>query len=89
MSRYTVNAKRPLLSLKHHRLAQLLINRGLALNNPPPPINSHQEAKIPQPEHEVPHQEEEILPQQDEEIPQQDEEIPQQTENIPSKMSHN
>lgn len=30
MSRYAVNAKRPLLSLKHHRLAQLLINRALA-----------------------------------------------------------
>lgn len=69
MSRYTVNAKRPLHSLKHHRLAQLLINKGLVLNNPPPLINPHQEAEIPQPEQEFPHQEEEI-PHQVEDIPQ-------------------
>ena len=54
MSRYAVNAKQPLLSLKHHRLIQLLINRGLALNNPPPPIHPPQEAEIPQPEYETP-----------------------------------
>lgn len=85
MSRYAVKAKHPLLSLKHHRLAQLLINRALALNNPPPPINPHQEAEIPQPEHEIPHQEEEIL-HQAEDTPQQDEEPPQQTEDMPEQI---
>lgn len=43
MSRYTVNAKHPLLSLKHHRLAQLLINICFALNNLPPLINPLQQ----------------------------------------------
>jgi len=43
MSRYTVNVKHLLLSLKHHRLAQLLINRGFVLNNPPPLINPLQQ----------------------------------------------
>lgn len=63
MSRYAVNVKHPLLSLKHHRLIQLLINRGLALSNPPPPIHLPQEAKIPQPEY-VPPQEIEDMPEQ-------------------------
>ena len=43
MSRYTVNSKHPVHSLKHHRLAQFLINRGLAKNNPTPVINPHPE----------------------------------------------
>ena len=61
MSRYTVNAKHPLLSLKHHRLAQLLINRGFALNHLPPLINPLQKREEnPQPEEEIPHQDEEI-----------------------------
>ena len=83
MSRYTVNAKHPLLSLKHHRLAQLLINRGFALNNLPPLVNPlQQREENPKPEEEIPHQEEEI-PQQEQEIPHQEEEIPHQPEDIP------
>lgn len=38
MSHYTIKAKHPLLSLKHHHLAQLLINRGFGLNHPPPSL---------------------------------------------------
>jgi len=89
MSRYTVNAKHPLHSLKHHRLVQLLINRALALNNPPPLINPnqeqeipHQEQEIPQPEQEIPQPEQEI-PQPEQEIPQLEQEIPHQEEEIP------
>ena len=66
MSRYTVNAKHPLHSLKHHRLAQLLINRGLAENNPPPLINPQPAQRIPPP----------VSPQQKEEIPQPEQQIP-------------
>jgi len=85
MSRYTINAKHPLLSLKHHHLAQLLINRGFALNHPPPLINPlQQREENPQEDEEIPQQDEEI-PQQDEETPQQDEEIPQQAEDIPQQ----
>ena len=82
MSRYTVNAKHQLLSLKHHRLVQLLINRGFALNHPPLLINP------PQGIEENPQQDEEI-PQQAEEIPQQAEEIPQQTEEILQQIEEN
>lgn len=35
MAHYTVNGKHQLLSLKHHRLVQILINRGFSLNHPP------------------------------------------------------
>lgn len=85
MSRYIVNAKNPLLSLKHHRLAQLLIDRGFALNNLPPLTNPlQQREENPQPEEEIPQQEEEI-PHQEQEIPHQEEEIPHQEEEIPHK----
>ena len=77
MSRYTVNAKHPLQSLKHHRLAQLLINRGLAENNPPPFINPQPEQQIP------PH----ASPQQEEQMPQQEEQMPQSEQQIPPPKS--
>jgi len=62
MSCYTVNAKHQLLSLKHHRLVQLLINRGFALNHPPLLINPPQQIEEnPQQAEEIPKQTEEIL----------------------------
>lgn len=66
MSLYTVNAKHLLHSLKHYRLAQLLINRGLAENNPSPIINPQPEQQIPPP----------VNPQQEEEMPQSEQHIP-------------
>jgi len=55
MAHYTVNAKHQLLSLMHHRLAQLLINRGFALNHPPLLINPPQQVEeIPQQIEEIP-----------------------------------
>ena len=73
MSRYTVNAKHPLHSLKHHCLAQLLINRSLAENNPPPFINPQSEQQIPPP----------VSPQQEEKMPHQEEQMPHQEEQMP------
>ena len=67
MSRYTVYAKHPLHSLKHHHLAQLLINRGVAENNPPPAITPQPEQQIPPP----------VSPQQEEQMPQPEEQMPQ------------
>jgi len=75
IAHYTVNAKHQLLSLKHHPLVQLLINRGFALNHPPLLNNPRQQI--------------EENPQQAEEIPQQIEEIPQKIEEIPQKIEEN
>ena len=51
MAHYCRKAKDPTLSLTHHRLVQLLINRGFAQQNPPlnnPPINPQPAAEIPE-----------------------------------------
>jgi len=85
MSRYTVNAKHPVHSLKHHRLAQLLINRGLAENNPAPVINPQPEQQIPPP---VNPQQEEQMPQPEEQMSQPEEQIPQQEEEMPQSEQH-
>jgi hypothetical protein len=48
---YCRKAKDPTLSLTHHRLIQLLIQRGFAQQNPPvnnPPMNPQPAAEIPQ-----------------------------------------
>jgi hypothetical protein len=48
---YCRKAKDPTLSLTHHRLVQLLIQRGFAQQNPPvnnPPMNPQPAAEIPQ-----------------------------------------
>jgi hypothetical protein len=48
---YCRKAKDPTLSLTHHRLVQLLIQRGFAQQNPPvnnPPVNPQPAAEIPQ-----------------------------------------
>lgn len=84
MARYAMKAKNPALSLKHHRLIQLLINKALPLNIPPPPINPHLEERIPQPVQGSPHQEEET-PRQAEDTPQRDQEPPQQTDDTPEQ----
>jgi hypothetical protein len=51
MAHYCRKAKDPTLSLTHHRLVQLLINRGFEQQNRPldnPPINPQPAAEIPQ-----------------------------------------
>jgi hypothetical protein len=51
MAHYYRKAKDPTLSLTHHRLAQLLIQRGFSQQNPPlnnPPINPQEASKIPE-----------------------------------------
>jgi hypothetical protein len=48
---YCQKEKYPTLSLTHHRLVQLLIQRGFAQQNPPvnnPPINPQPAVEIPQ-----------------------------------------
>jgi hypothetical protein len=48
---YCRKAKDPTLSLTHHRLIQLLIQRGFAQQNPPvnnPPMNPQPAVEIPQ-----------------------------------------
>jgi len=82
MAHYTVNAKHQLLSLKHHRLVQLLINRGFSLHNPPPLNNSPQQAK------ENPQQVEENF-QQSEENSQQATENQQPAAEIPQLSTKN
>jgi len=77
-----MNAKYPLLSLTHHRLVQLLIQRGFAQQNPPPlnnpPLEPQEAAEIPQIAAEI--------PQVDAETPEVPPEIPQQTPRIPNKL---
>lgn len=75
MAHYTVKANHQLLSLTHHRLAQLLINRGFALHNPPPINNPPQQA--------------EEIPQQAEENPQQAQENSQQFEENSQQAAEN
>jgi len=52
MSHYFLNAKYPHISLTHHCLLQLLIQRGFAQKNPPslnnPPPETQEAAEIPQ-----------------------------------------
>jgi hypothetical protein len=51
MSHYCKKDKNPSLSLTHHRLVQLLIQRGFAQQNPPlnnPPTNPQEAAQIPE-----------------------------------------
>jgi hypothetical protein len=51
MAHYCRKAKDPTLSLTHHRLVQLLIQRGFSQQNPPlnnPPINPQAAAEIPE-----------------------------------------
>jgi hypothetical protein len=58
MAHYCRMAKDPTLSLTHHCLVQLLIQRGFAQQNPPvnnPPIN-------PQPVTEIPHEKQQQNP---------------------------
>jgi hypothetical protein len=83
MAHYCRTAKDPTLSLTHHRLVQLLIQRGFAQQNPPvnnPPIK-------PQPAAEIPHEQQQqnppvnnppINPQPADEIPHE-----QQQQNPP------
>jgi hypothetical protein len=90
MSHYCRHVKYPLLSLTHHRLVQLLIQRGFAQQNPPlnnPPLDPEQAAEIPQEAAEIPQQVAEN-PQEILENPheQQPENIPDPPE-IPSRIS--
>jgi hypothetical protein len=51
MAHYCRKAKDPTLSLTHHRLVQLLIQRGFSQQNLPlnnPPINPQEAAEIPE-----------------------------------------
>jgi hypothetical protein len=51
MSHYCKKSKNPTLSLTHHRLAQLLIQKGFAQQNPPinnPPIDPQEAVEIPE-----------------------------------------
>jgi hypothetical protein len=51
MSHYCKKAKDPTLSLTHHRLVQLLIQKGFSQQNPPlnnPPIDPQEAAEIPE-----------------------------------------
>jgi hypothetical protein len=51
MSHYCKKAKNPALSLTHHRLAQLLIQKGFSQQNPPlnnPPIDPQEAVEIPE-----------------------------------------
>jgi hypothetical protein len=51
MAHYCRQAKDPTLSLTHHRLVQLLINRGFEQQNHPlnhPPINPAPAAEVPE-----------------------------------------
>jgi hypothetical protein len=55
MSHYCKQAKNPALSLTHHRLVQLLIQKGFAQQNLPlnnPPINPQEAAEHPENPHE-------------------------------------
>jgi hypothetical protein len=68
MAHYCRTAKDPTLSLTHHRLVQLLIQRGFAQQIPPvnnPPINSQLAAEVP-----------EILEEQQQQKPPVSPEIP-------------
>jgi hypothetical protein len=65
MAHYCRTAKDPTLSLTHHRLVQLLIQRGFAQQSPPvnnPPIN-------PQPAAEIPHEQQQQNPPDVPEVP--------------------
>jgi hypothetical protein len=62
---YCRKAKDPTLSLTHHRLVQLLINRGFEQQNCPvnnPPLN-------PQPAAEIPHEQQQQNPPDAPEVP--------------------
>jgi hypothetical protein len=51
MSHYCKKAKDPTLSLTHHRLVQLLIQKGFSQQNPPlnnPPIDPQEAVEIPE-----------------------------------------
>jgi hypothetical protein len=51
MSHYCKKAKYPSLSLNHHRLIQLLIQKGFSQQNPPlnnPPIEPQEAIEIPE-----------------------------------------
>jgi hypothetical protein len=65
MAHYCRTTKDPTLSLTHHRLVQLLIQRGFSQQNPPvnnPPIN-------PQPAAEIPHEQQHQNPPDVPEVP--------------------
>jgi hypothetical protein len=65
MAHYCRTTKDPTLSLTHHRLVQLLIQRGFSQQNPPvnnPPIN-------PQPAAEIPHEQQQQNPPDVPEVP--------------------
>lgn len=79
MSHYYMNEKYPLLSLTHHRLLQILIQRGFSQQNPPPLNNP---ALEPQEVAEIPQAVAEI-PQEAVEIPQETTKIPQEAAEIP------
>jgi hypothetical protein len=64
MSHYYKKAKDPTLSLTHHRLVQLLIQKGFSQQNPPlnnPPIDPQEAAGIPENLHEQQPQTPQIL----------------------------
>jgi hypothetical protein len=55
MSHYCKQAKNPILSLTHHRLVQLIIQKGFAQQNPllnNPPINPQEAVEHPENPHE-------------------------------------
>lgn len=87
MSHYCMNAKYPLLSFTDHLLVQLLIQRGLAQQNPPPlnnpPLEPQEAAEIPQRAAEIPQEATETpeVPQPAPKIPQQTPRTHQQVEN--------
>jgi hypothetical protein len=68
MAHYCRKAKDPTLSLTHHRLVQLLINRGFSQQNRPlnnPPINPAPAAEVP----EIPEEQQQQNPPVSPEIP--------------------
>lgn len=89
MSHYSKDAKYPFLSLTHHRLVQLLILRGFALQNPPPLNNPPQEAaEIPQLAAENPQEAAEVT-QPAAENPQETAEISQVAAETPQMNAEN
>jgi len=87
-----MNAKYSLLSLTHHRLVQLLIQKGFAEQNPPPlntpPPEPHEDAEIPQATAENPQETAEV-PQGAAENPQETADISQTTAKTPQLNAEN